>query len=186
MTKTTKEKITMENTETMKEEQTCMTTPPQAEHRWLQQLVGQWTYEGDCDMGPDKPREKSKGTESVRAIGELWILGEGQCTMPDGEPGTTLLTLGFDPEKKRYVGTWVGSMMSKLWVYDGELDKAGKVLTLNAEGPSFTDSNKLAMYQDVVEIKSADHRVWSSRIQREDGSWHTFLTAEYRRKKSTH
>jgi uncharacterized protein DUF1579 len=46
------------------------------------------------------------------------------------------MTLGYDPEKKQYVGTWVGSMMSYLWVYDGSLDAEEKVLTLNAEGPS--------------------------------------------------
>lgn len=160
-----------------------MMTPPQAEHRWLQQLVGDWTHEAECDMGPGKPREKSKGTESVRSIGGLWVVGEGRCTMPGGEPGITLLTLGFDPEKKRYVGTWVGSMMGKLWIYDGELDAAGRVLTLNSEGPSFAGDGKLAKYQDVIEIKSADHRLWSSRTQGEDGSWHTFMTAHYQRKK---
>ena len=57
--------------------------------------------------------------------------------MPGGGPATTLMTLGYDPEKKRFVGTWIGSMMTHLWIYDGALDAAGKVLTLDAEGPSF-------------------------------------------------
>src|SRR5687768_17174475 len=156
----------MENTDTKTEQ--CMSTPPQAEHRWLQQFVGQWTYEADCDMGPDKPREKSNGSESVRSLGELWIVGEGQCIAPGGEPGATLLTIGFDTEKKRFVGTWVGSMMSRLWIYDGELDAGGRVLTLNAEGPSFEGDGRWAKYQDVVEIKGPDHRVLSSRTQRAD------------------
>ncbi|MGO4263975.1 DUF1579 family protein, partial [Lysobacter sp. TAB13] len=29
------------------------TVEPQDEHRWLQQLVGNWTYESNCS--PDKP-----------------------------------------------------------------------------------------------------------------------------------
>ena len=44
--------------------------------------------------------------------------------------GTTLMTLGYDPRKKRFVGTFVGSMMTNLWIYDGELDKDERVLTL--------------------------------------------------------
>jgi len=46
-----------------------MKTEPQKEHQWLQQLVGEWTYEGEASMGPDKPPEKFQGTESVRSIG---------------------------------------------------------------------------------------------------------------------
>ncbi len=67
--------------------------------------------------------------------------------MPGGDPATMLMSLGYDPAKKRFVGTWIGSMMTNLWVYDGELDPTGKILTLNAEGPSFTDKDKVAKYQ---------------------------------------
>jgi len=41
-----------------------------------------------------------------------------------------MMTLGYDPQKKRYLGTWIGSMMSHLWVYEVELDASGSVLTL--------------------------------------------------------
>ncbi|MGH8526826.1 MAG: DUF1579 family protein, partial [Gammaproteobacteria bacterium] len=43
-----------------------MKVEPQKEHQWLQKLVGEWTFESDCGMGPGKPNEKFKGTESVR------------------------------------------------------------------------------------------------------------------------
>ena len=46
-------------------------------------------------------------------------------------------------------------MMTHLWVYDGALDAAGKVLTLDAEGPSFTGDGTTAKYQDVIEIEGA-------------------------------
>jgi len=158
-----------------------MKTEAQKEHQWLQKLVGEWRYEVEAMMDPSKPVEKSSGSESVRSLGGLWVLCEGQGTMPDGDPATTLMTLGYDPQKKRFVGTWIGSMMTYLWVYDGFLDPTEKVLTLNADGPDFTSEGKLAKYQDVIEFKSDDHRVLTSRVLGDDGSWQQFMTANYRR-----
>ncbi len=165
------------------QQQSTMKTEPQKEHQWLQKLVGEWIYESDCNMGPGKPPEKFKGTESVRSIGGLWILAEGQGEMPGGGAVTTMMTLGYDPQKKRYVGTFVASMMTHLWVYDGALDAAERVLTLNTEGPSCAGDGKFAKYKDVIEWKGDDHRVMTSHMLGDDGKWHGFMTANYRKVK---
>ena len=85
---------------------------------------------------------------------------------------TTMMTLGYDPQKARYVGTFVASMMTHLWVYDGALDAAERVLTLDTEGPDMA-----------AEGKSDDHRVLISHMLRDDGKWHGFMTANYRKVK---
>jgi len=154
---------------------------PQAEHKWLQKLVGEWTMEGECSMGPDQPTMKSTGTESVRSVGGLWTLGEGE--MPDGSPCLTFMTLGYDPAQKRFVGNFVGSMMTHMWVYNGSLDASGKVLTLDTEGPDFSGAPGLVAYQDIIEFKSDDHRILSSQLRDKDGNWQKFMTANYYRKK---
>ena len=60
-----------------------MQTPePQEQHRWLQRLVGEWTYEHECAVEPGKPPEKFVGTDSVRTLGGLWVLCEGKGNMP--------------------------------------------------------------------------------------------------------
>jgi Protein of unknown function (DUF1579) len=159
-----------------------MPVEPQAEHRWLQKLVGDWTYEAEAQMAPDKPVEScGSGTESVRMLGGLWLLAEGKGQMPGGAPAATLMTLGFDPGKKRFHGTWIGSMMTHLWVYDGELDATGRILSLHAEGPSFAGDGTMAKYKDVIEIVSEDHRTLSGNLLGDDGKWVTFMTAHYRR-----
>jgi hypothetical protein len=158
-----------------------MKTDPQKEHRWLQKLVGEWTYEGEAMAEPGKPPERFKGTESMRAIGELWIQGESKGEMPGGGPATMILTLGYDPKKQRFVGTWVGSMMANLWVYEGELDAAERVLTLNSEGPSFAGDGSLQKYQDIITVESDDHRILKSRAPGPDGKWNEFMTSHYRR-----
>lgn len=162
-----------------------MKVEPQKEHHWLERLVGEWTYESGAPMEPDQPPGKYTGTESVRSLGGVWILCEGRSDpgASPGETGTMIMTLGYDPGKERFVGTFIGSMMTYLWLYEGELDPTGKILTLDSEGPSFAEEGKMAKYKDVIEIKSDDHRVLSSNYLGDDGEWHHFMTAHYRRTK---
>ena len=159
-----------------------MAAEPTKEHQWLQQLVGDWESEMECVMVPDQPPMKSKGTESVRSLGGLWTLGEGKGEMPDGSAMTSIITLGFDPAKQRFVGTFVASMMTHMWSYEGTLDSSGKTLTLDTEGPSMTGAGMVA-YQDIVTLESPDHRILRSQMKGADGQWIPFMTAHYRRKK---
>ena len=154
---------------------------PQKEHRWLQKLLGEWTFEGSATMAPDKPTEKFEGTESVRPLGEFWILAEAKGDMPGAGPATTMMTLGYNPQKKRFVGTFIGSMMPHLWVYDGVLNAAGNVLTLDSEGPDM--EGKLVKFKDVIEVKNEDQRVLTSHMLGEDGKWFGIMTANYQRRK---
>lgn len=158
-----------------------MDSKPAKEHEWLQKLVGNWASEMECVMGPDQPPMKSKGTESVRSVGGLWTLGEGSGEMPDGGKMTSFMTLGYDPQKQRFVGTFVASMMTHMWVYEGTLDAAGKVLTLDTEGPVFGAEGKMTKYKDIITFIDDDHRTLTSRILGDDGKWTEFMTAHYRR-----
>jgi hypothetical protein len=160
-----------------------MNAEPQKEHQWLQKLVGEWTSEMEAAMGPDKPPEKFTGTESVRSIGGLWTVGEGRGEMPGGGQAVTIMTLGYDPAKKRYLGTFIGSMMTHMWVYEGEVDPSGKKLILDTVGPDFAVEGKMSKYKDIIEFKSDDHRVLTSQLQGDDGKWTQFMEAHYRRKK---
>ncbi len=159
-----------------------MKAEPQKQHRWLGKLVGKWTYEMDA-AAPGQPSSKATGTETVRSIGGIWIQAEGQGEMPGAGPATTVMTLGYDPHKKRFIGTFIGSMMTHMWVYDGELDASERVLTLNSEGPSMANDGTMSKYQDVIEFKSDDRRTLSARVREPNGSWKHFMTVEYRRVK---
>jgi hypothetical protein len=161
----------------------AMKATPQQQHEWLLKLVGEWRYEADVPAQAGLSPSKVVGTETVRSLGDLWILAEGQGEMPGGGPATTLMTLGYDPAKGRFVGTWIGSMMAYLWVYDGELDPAGKLLTLKTEGPSMDGDGTMAQYLDSIEFKGDDHRVLTARVKGKDGQWKQFMTMDYRRER---
>ena len=165
------------------QQETSMKAEPQKEHRWLEKLVGDWTYEVEASMAPGQAPMKVTGTESVRSLGGLWTIAEGQGDMPGCGPSTTIMTLGYDPLKKRFVGTFIASMMTNMFTYSGTLDAKEKVLTLETEGPSMSDPGKMAKYRDIIEIKSDDERTLTSRVLRDDGKWHRFMSATYKRKK---
>ena len=160
-----------------------MDTKPQVEHEWLKQLLGDWTMDGECDMGPQQPVSKTTGTEHARALGEFFVVGEGRGEMPGGGMADMLMTLGYDIGKKKFVGSWAGSMMPGMFFYEGQLDADKKVLTLDTEGPSFTGDGTTAKYQDVITIKSPTERTLHSQTLQPDGSWKRFMTATYRRVK---
>lgn len=158
-----------------------MNAEPHEEHRWLNRLLGEWTSEAEFAMEPGQAPSTFVGTESVRTLGGLWVLAEGRGEMPSGGGMATVMTLGFDPRRERYVGTFVGSMMTHLWLYEGTRD--GQVLTLDTEGPNpMTGGQTLAKFKDVITIESDDHRVLTSAVLTDDGTWRRFMTAHYRRR----
>lgn len=161
----------------------CAKQEPKEEHKWLAKLVGSWTCEADCGMGPDGSPIKTKGKETVRTLDGIWMVAEGVMESPSGEPGLTMMTLGFDPQKGKFIGSWVGSMMTNMWVYEGELDTGKKILTLNTTGPDFVTPGKECKYQDIIEIVSDDHRILKSRALGPDGNWNEFMTVHYNRSK---
>lgn len=161
-----------------------MDAKPQPEHEWLQQMQGDWSMSGECDMGPDQPASHTTGKEHVRALGGFFVVCEGEGEMPGNSGmGYMLMTLGYDIGKKKFVGSWAGAMMPGMFFYEGQLDAGKKVLTLDTEGPSFKGDGTTARYQDLITIKSKDERTLHSQTLQPDGSWKRFMTATYRRVK---
>ena len=145
-------------------------------------MAGEWTYEHEAcgESGPDAA--KTTGTETVRMLGDVWIVAEGHGALPDGTPANTIMTVGYDPQKQRFVGTFVGSMMTNLWIYDGALEADGKSLALESEGPSMSGQGT-AKYKDVIEWVNDDERYFKAYVMGEDGKWSLFMNATYRRVK---
>jgi hypothetical protein len=155
---------------------------PEKEHDWLQQLAGEWESESQMYMEPGKPPVKATGKETARMIGGFWLMAENQSTIMD-MPFTGVLTLGYDAEMKKYVGTWIDSVTGYLWKYKGAVDDAGKTLTLETKGPCPRAPGKLSNFKEVIELKGKDHKVFTSSMQQDDGEWIKIVTVDYRRKK---
>lgn len=147
----------------------------------LQQMVGEWEYDSEAMFEPGQPAMKAKGTETVRAVNDQWILAENRGTL-FGAPFTAIMTLGYDTEKKTHVSTWIDSMHGHMTYSEGSLNEAGDTLTLQGEGPDPSAPGKRCKLKDVLALKDKDHQVFTSFLQGADGQWVPFLTVNFRRK----
>jgi len=126
----------------------------QKEHYWLDQLVGEWNVLNDCTM-PDGSSSATKGTMICRSLGGMWLICESVGESAEGISWSSIMTLGYDPKKGCYVGTFIGSMMANIWHYDGTLDPTEKRLLLETEGPAFSGVGT-CKYRDKIEIINAN------------------------------
>jgi hypothetical protein len=67
-----------------------------------------------------------------------------------------------------------------LWQYEGQLDGAKRILTLDAEGPSMMGEGNVK-YHDIIEIVDKNKHLFRSEMQMPDGSWMQFMDATYTR-----
>lgn len=154
---------------------------PEKEHDWLRQFTGEWSTHSKAEMGPGQPAMECSGSITSRMVGGFWVINEMKGDMA-GTPMFGVQTIGYDPSRKKYIGTWIDSMSSYMWRYEGTTDKSNKVLTLEAQGPNFMADGGLTKFQDIYEFKSPDEIAISSRMLAKDGKWITFLTGTAKRK----
>ena len=153
---------------------------PEAPKTFLQRIVGSWEYDQEAVNGPGQPPQKSKGTEDGRMVGP-WAVMEIHGESAAG-PYTGILTIGPTADPKRYVGTWISSMSPDMVQYQQcSLDESGRVLTLDTLLPDPTDPTKQTRFRDVFELVDDGHKTLRSMMEM-NGSWTTFVTANYRRR----
>jgi hypothetical protein len=108
---------------------------PGPEHERLAKEVGTWDATIKSWMqGPQSEPTVSQGVETVKLQpGGLWLISEFEGKFGDmafhgnGQSG-------YDPLKKKYVGTWVDSMSASLMMMEGDYDADSKTMTMHAKG----------------------------------------------------
>ncbi|WP_442483697.1 DUF1579 domain-containing protein [Aeoliella sp. SH292] len=155
---------------------------PTKEHEWLAKFVGEWESSSNAPAMPGGEEMECSGTATYRMLGGFWVIGEMK-----GDAGgmnmDAVQTIGYDPEQKAYVGTWVDSITGLMWKYKGSVDKSGNKISLEAEGPNFMTGKGTAMFRDSYEFDGPDHIIARSEMQGEDGKWIEFMKGDMRRVK---
>jgi hypothetical protein len=105
------------------------------EHERLAKVVGTWdaTIKGWM-QGPSSEPTVSQGVERVKLMpGGFWVLSEFEGKFGDMEFHGSGAT-GYDPHKKKYVGTWVNSFSPSIMTMEGEYDESTKTMTMYSKG----------------------------------------------------
>jgi hypothetical protein len=155
---------------------------PLPQHQWLANMVGTWDFVSTC-TGPDGSTFESVGVETVRAVGELWVVAETQAPVHCGEEfHHYIISLGFDPGKNQFVGSFISSHMPMMWHYHGELDASGTAIALDSRGPSMDNPEGEADYVDTYRNLGPDERELVSAVTLPDGNKVEFMKTAYRRR----
>jgi len=153
---------------------------PQAEHRWLRRLMGEWVVEAPSTEARATGEPLYTGTETARCVGDVWVVCEGRMELLEHGTAINIMTLGYDPARQKVVGSWIGSMMTHMWTYEGTIDTAADTVTLDTRGPALHGTG-ITDYQDVIAFEGGDARTLTSRSRQPDGSWKELFVVRYRR-----
>ncbi|WP_250846988.1 DUF1579 domain-containing protein [Aquisphaera insulae] len=119
---------------------------PTAEHKILAADEGTWDATiKSYEAGPESAPTVTKGVEVNTVItGGLWIVstfkGDFAGLAFEGRG-----QYGYDPIKKKYVGTWIDSMSTSVIVLEGTYDAGTKTLSFTGDGVCPVDNTKMVM-----------------------------------------
>lgn len=103
-------------------------TPGDA-HKLLARLEGSWTTRTRSWVGPDKPPVEASGTcESKMLLGGRFLQQIYTGDMM-GEQFTGINILGYDNHAKKYVSTWIDSMSTGIFYFEGTAGLDGRTIT---------------------------------------------------------
>ena len=108
---------------------------PTAEHKILAADEGTWDATIRSYMaGPDAKPTVSKGFEVNTVLpGGMWVLSKFQGDF-GGTPFEGHGQFGYDPLKKKYIGSWIDSMSPSLSILEGDYDGKSRTMTLVGDG----------------------------------------------------
>jgi len=150
------------------------------EHEALKEDVGTWDYVMKFKMAPDGPDMEAKGTEVSSMVGGFWLVFDNKSPDFMGQAWHGHGSIGFDPDKKKYIGIFISSHSPYAMIGEGTSDGPNR-MTLNWEskhGPS----GEVEKTRSVHEKKDKDHAVMTMYGPGPDGKEMTYFTITYTRK----
>ena len=154
---------------------------PTTEHGRMARAEGVWDASVEVSIGPPgTPPQLSKAVETNRlCCGGLWLVSEFKSN-PGSAPFEGHGITGYEPEKKKYVSTWIDSDLTSPMVSEGAYDAAGMTLTLRG---SMSSKGKTLQWRSVEAWKNDDTRQFTMFMRGPNGKETPSLNVTYTRRK---
>lgn len=131
---------------------------PVEEHKMLKAEVGTWKAEMKMWMPGTEEPLIAQGQEVNKMMGDFWVMSDFSASIM-GQPFEGKATLGYDPVKKKYIGTWCDNMNAHMSFMEGTYDKATKTMTMMVTGTG--PDGKPSKGKNVIENKDDGSRVFT-------------------------
>jgi hypothetical protein len=126
---------------------------PGPEHKKLDPLTGDWTYDAKFYTAPGAPPIEMSGTCKT-----TWVL-DGRFIREEVSgkemPFNGVGVIGYDNHSKKYVGAWIDNSSTGITTMTGEMDAAGKTLSFQYDGYDATFDKTVKMRQ-VIHLTGPD------------------------------
>jgi hypothetical protein len=152
---------------------------PGPEHEILKKEAGVWDASVETTT-PDGKTDVSKGLETNTLMaGGLWLITDYKGKF-GGQPFEGHGIMGYDPHKKKYIGSWADSMSAGLSTMEETYDASKKTMSGWMEGP---DENGKPMKMNAATVWKDDNtRVFTMAMTGPDGKEVTFMKITYTRR----
>jgi hypothetical protein len=115
---------------------------PGENHKWLQDMVGTWSYVIRWWMNPEAPPSESTGNTIFRSVMDgRYLIGDHAGKMQTPGPDGKMMDMefkgigieGYDNAKKKFVASWIDNMGTGIMNLEGTYDASTKTLTYYAD-----------------------------------------------------
>jgi Protein of unknown function (DUF1579) len=151
---------------------------PGPEQDVLKKEAGVWDASVESMM-PDGKKDVSKGVETNVMLGGLWLVTDFKGKYA-GAPFEGHGIIGYDANKKKYIGSWVDSMSTGISTMEQTWDAAKKTMSGWMEGPD--ESGKMTMMTSTTVWKDDNTRTFTMSMAGPDGKNIDVMKITYTRK----
>jgi hypothetical protein len=102
---------------------------PGEPHEILANLAGSWATKTRAWMESDKPPMEGTGICEQKMLLEGRYLQQEYTSEMTGSPFTGINLIGYDNHTKKYVLTWIDSMSTGIYYFEGTANVDGKTIT---------------------------------------------------------
>ena len=156
---------------------------PTDQHKELKTEVGTWDAEVSMWPSPDAEPMKSKAVETNEMFGDFWLASKFEGDF-GGMKFQGHMMLGYDPAKKKYIGTWTDTMSPYLTTMEGDYDEATHTSTMIGTGTHW-ETGKPEKSKMVTVYESDDAKTFTMYMAdpKAEGEWIKHMEIKYKRRK---